>query len=250
MVQGVLMRWLLTILLLGHSLFAANSFVQKCLSTGSGPTSACTLAGAVTAGHLITAGVVADSGPVTLNSVQDQAGNAYTILGPCTNGSGEAWVAYRANVPGTGASTTVITATFSASTIGHSIWVRDFGGIATTSPVDVSATASCTGTAGTVINLPTLTPTITGDLLYAVTYDAGAVTATGGSWAATDSNIQNGEADEYILTGTTSATAVNWATSAGAWAAVEVAFKTAPSNVPVPCAFKGKAGFKGKMGCK
>jgi hypothetical protein len=247
------MRWLrqlLTILLLGHSLFAANSFVQKCLSTGSGTTSACTMTGAVTAGDFISVGVAADSGPVTLNSVQDQAGNAYTILGPCTNGSGEAWVAYRANVPGTGASTTVLTATFSASTIGHSIWAREFGGIATTSPVDVSATTSCTGTAGTVINLPTLTPTITGDLLYAVTYDAGAVSATGGGWAAADSNIQNGEADEYILTGTTSATAVNWATSAGAWAAVEVAFKTAVSTVGPQFGCKGKCGFKGKLGVK
>jgi hypothetical protein len=244
------MRWLLTILLLGHSLFAANSYVQKCLSTGSGTTSACTLAGAVTAGGFNVAGVVADVGTLTLNSVQDQSGNTYTIIGPCRNGVGAAWVAYRENVPGTGAAGTTVTATFSASAVGHSIWVRNFTGVATSSSVDVSATTSCTGTAGTVINLPTLTPTVTGDLLYAVTFDAGAVTATGGSWAATDSNIQNGEADEYILTGTTSATAVNWATSAGAWAAVEVAFKTAAATGPVPCGFKGKPGFKGKMGCK
>lgn len=201
----------------------AVALVQKNLATGTATTVVTTLAG-VAVGNLLVFGVTSDTGTHTLSSltITSNANATISANSPADNGGARAWIAYLLSVV-TGGSLT-FTATLSGSANACSIWVREFSGFGGgTFHSDIAGTGT-----GTTVNTPSVTNTA-GDLLYAVAFEAGSITNTGSPWAALDSptQIQNGEADEYILSSSGSSQAVNWATSSAAWAAMAASFTPA-----------------------
>lgn len=194
----------------------AVAFVQKSIATANGTTINAAING-VAAGSLLLVGLVADQTPQTLLSIGDGGVNNYlrTPRSPSFGNNGISYIYYVINA--VGGNLTVATS-WSTNSV-HSIWVREFSGFGVGS---FHSDASGSGN-GAAINSPSIL-TSAGDLLYGVAYTAGAITATGAPWAAADTNIQNGEADEYQLSGAGGSVAVNWASSSANWSSMAACF--------------------------
>lgn len=203
----------------------AVTLVQKKLSTSSSGNKTAVFDTTTAAGALILVGLVLDGGG-TVNSVTDSGGNTYTKSSnsPATNG-GSAYVYYMIDAL---ANAGTVTASITGGGT-NTMWIREFAGFGVGT---INQNTAGTGT-GTTINTPSINNTA-GDVLYAVTFDSASVSARGGTWSPqpdeTPTSVQNGEADEYILSGSGSSTAVNWPTSSGNWAAMAASFTPGSSG--------------------
>lgn len=191
-----------------------------------------TLTGAVTRGNFIVVGIASDNGSDTVTSLLNQSSVAYTRSpnSPGSGVAGQAWIFYLFNVEDSLANGTTLTATWGTNVGVQMMWVREFSGMgAGALNSDITGTGN-----GTVINTPSVTNSV-GDLLYAVGQTTGTVTATDSPWAAADSNIINGEADEYLASSSGASTAVNWLQSSADWKAIAASFSPqAKASVTVP----------------
>ena len=97
----------------------------------------------LTAGHFVLACATGFSpGAITMT---DTAGNTYTALASATSNNWKEQCFYAANV--TGSASNVYTAHMSSSPQDISLLVREYSGVATTSPIDVNASSSGTAAA-------------------------------------------------------------------------------------------------------
>lgn len=200
---------LLTVLAWCVPAHAAVTLTQAlCKKTqAAAATITCTLASNVTGSNFVSVGINSDNGGDTVTGVTGFGSEAYTRSAHSPAGAGQSWIFYKFSATG---GATTITATFGTHVGSQYIWVREWSGVGTGSlNTDLAGTAT-----GATINTPSITNTA-GDLLYVVCQFGGTINSIGSPWHADDSptNIQNGESDEYILSGSGSSTATNFGTT-------------------------------------
>ena len=118
-----------------------------------------------TLGDLVCVGITTLSSAITSVKVEDSHNNSYTITpnspSALQSGAGQVWMAYLPSAPSNATNTITISYTGSASV---AAWADEFSGGPFSFDKDVSAV---NGNAGTTVNTPTLTPKVSGELLYA-----------------------------------------------------------------------------------
>jgi hypothetical protein len=178
------------------------AYLQQCSSFGSYvETASCTLSG-VGAGHALLIGVYV-GGTVT-PTITSSSGTPSTVVSNLADYSGEMDSAFLAN-------TSSGSITISASTTSYTnIWitVSEYSGVATSSPLDTSATASLVGLYdSTSVSTGNFTTTGANDLLWTMCYGipsyvawyAGAAPIT---WTGVNSYSAEGTFVEYGTAGT------------------------------------------------
>jgi len=162
---------------------------------------------------------------VTPSSVSDSQDNAFTAVGNqlCSPGGARSRVYYAKNIKG---GTDTVTVTLSANSSHLELYLSEYSGINTTSPIDAQAGAS--GSAGAVSSGNAAT-TVAGDIIYGFCVGDGACTVGSGFTARStlDANLiedkQAGSAGRYAATGS--------ATSG--WTMQMVALKPASASPPL-----------------
>jgi hypothetical protein len=235
-VTGLIAAFLFVFLFGDHPVSAAATptFIQSnAVEVTTGTTVSSAFPAANTAGNLIVVFVMwSNTGNV---SISDTRGNAYTsAVGPTirpTNKNQQ--IFYAKNITG-GANT--VTATFATSVAGGSgiLYIHEYSGIDTTSPVDVTAAASGTGSA---MNSGSVNTTNATDLIFGGGGSDNNVTQIGAGFTSRSTFVGNITEDKNVTsTGSYSATATHDGTS---WAMLMVAFKadangTTPPPTPTP----------------
>ncbi len=195
-----------------------------------------TLLNSVTAGDFIACGLSGfEPTNTALVSVVDQSGNVYSTSphSPTAylSGAGMGWLLYNLTPP---AGNTTITGTLGAAAVYPGQYILHCDEFRVTGGVpafDLDAVNSDAGP-GTTMNLPSITPSSSGSLLYAVGNPRWNITACGASWVCGGSGIQNstgyglgGTATEYI-TSASGTTAINFTQNqSGTWSALVMSFK-------------------------
>jgi chitodextrinase len=204
---------------LSEAAAATPAFVQaRANEVNSGTTNSAAFNSANTAGNLIVAYVVwNNAGAVNLG---DSKGNVYTAA-TTRSTFGSNWstqVFYAKNVSG---GTNTVTATFATSISSFGIlYVHEYSGIDKVNPVDV--TKSATGTGSAMSSGPAAT-TNANDLLFGAGASGKAVTANGSGYTSRSSAYGNRTEDRAVTaTGSYTATATQ---NGSAWSMQLVAFK-------------------------
>jgi len=228
--KRILSLCLFTIVLASSvQLAKAQSFVQNCVGSASTTTSSCKLE-SVSIGDLLVIACMNDTTNSAQPTVADSEGNTYTFT-PHSPTTGNVWIAYSANAKG--GNTTISCGVPSGNTA--SVGAAEFSGVGVLD-TDAYATAS----SGATVNTPSITPSQSGEVLFAATAVGGEITATGSGW--TLDTVTNGNATEYQILSGTSATAVNFTQTGGSgWAAIEAAFM--PTTTPTPPPQASAAGY-------
>jgi hypothetical protein len=230
--EDAVRRLLLLIPLFSLELFGATAHVQSCTPTTANCTSCTITCNGVAASSTMAVGIAVETSGVTVSTVRDGSSNNYTksTSSPCLNTNNRTYIyAFKySSAPGN------ITITVTPSASGSvTIWADEFSGSDGT--LDVDGVGTCTGT-GTTFNLPSLTPTVGGDFVYAVCSDLSSTVSapvgggTLGGW--TGDTITNGDNAEWRVNAGTSvvATQMNSTASSG-WSCMEAAYKAAATVV-------------------
>jgi hypothetical protein len=163
---------------------------------------------------------------VTALTIHDGNSNSYTITpnSPQSSaGGGNTYLAYLLSAPGN--ATAAITASWTTAAP-CSMWADEFSWSGTAPVFDQDVIG--TGTAVTA-NLPSVTPTYSGSLLYSGCGSGGTITAptaggTLGVWTGATGGVLDGDMAEYDLSAT-GATAVQYTQNASnQWSAMVMAF--------------------------
>jgi hypothetical protein len=196
------------------------SFVQvKSTVAGSGSTIAATFAAAQTAGNLNVVAVMWGDTTSTVTGVTDSKGNTYALaLGP-TRASGLSSAIYYAKNIGAGSNT--VTVAFNQSAAAPNINVMEYSGLSTTSPLDV--TAGATGS-GTTANSGSATTTAASELIVGAGNPVTAFTAAGSGFSNRVINAFGGISEDKIVSTTGSYNATATLTSGG-WVMQMATFK-------------------------
>jgi galactose oxidase-like protein/Big-like domain-containing protein len=217
---------------------AAVGFVQAAGSTNDAPatTIAQAFSAANTAGNLIVVGVSWGDNPAPSIRATDTLGNTYSVVTNDFDPGNRQGLAilYAPNIRA-GANT--VTVTLGVTGGYRRIIVSEYSGIATTSPLDVSAHNRATGTtAANGVTSTAATTTANGDLIFGVVMDDsgsfGTITAgTGFTVRATLNGMDM--ATEDAIQGTAGPVAATFTFSrADIYLAQMAAFKAAPSGSP------------------
>ncbi len=198
------------------------AFVQGGVSSNG---NSVTLTNPVTTGDLILVGITTWNQTSTAASVHDSKGNTYTRVLDAVNATTSDHVAifYAANVTG-GSSFTV-----SSTLTGITISVHEYSGVATSSPLDLSA--SQTGTSATPTS-GNVTTTIDHELYFGLAWSGG----SGDTWTATSSfTMREQETDnatherhateDRVITTATSTAAKFLTTTSDNWLAAIATFR-------------------------
>ena len=198
----------------------AQSYVQQCAGGTSSSTSSCQLSN-VTAGDMIVVGCQNVASSTARPTISDGT-NTY-IITPHSPTTGNVWIAYAANVK---SGSPKVECQLPSGEAG--IYAFEFQGVGA---LDTDAWA--TSSSGTTVDTPTLTPSAAGEALFAIAVVGGGVTVSGGGW--TLCPVEAGNACEYQILNSTTATAVNMTQTGGTgWSAVEAAFKPGSSGGSMP----------------
>lgn len=193
---------------------------------------------AVGSGSLLIAQITWWSQTSTAPSVSDSVNGAWTVIGtPVTSGATQVSIlAYRAN---TGAGTPTVTASWGSAVDFPAISTYEFSGAATSSPVDVSATAG--PTAGTAVSLGAMTLAEAGELVFMVVTptDLNRTFTPGSGMTAGQESLDGGSgwgyADFYgIVASAGSFTPTATINSSTTWKARGTAFKAGAAVVAPP----------------
>jgi hypothetical protein len=186
------------------------------------------LAAAPTVGNLVCVGI--NIGSASSNVVvKDGNGNVYTASTP--NGTGfispnSVYLYYLRTAPANASATITVTWTNSAAA---EIWADEFSYTSGfTCKFDKDFVSNNSGSPGTSINTPSVTPTNSGSLVYVIegahgTTSAPAAGATLGSWTGAGGAITNGHMAEYALS-ISGATAVQFTQGSATWTCLAAAF--------------------------
>jgi hypothetical protein len=167
-----------------------------------------------------------------ITSILDSNNNSYTLTPNSPSSTegldGATYLAYLLSAPSN--ATKTVTITFARTTGQGSGFIKEFnssvGGV--TFDKDVVGT----GTTGTTVNTPTLTPKTSGELFYGYAQVTGHISALAGAWVGTDTLPTTfGDADGYILS-ESSATAIDFTQTSGDWDSNIMAFYEAVDRAP------------------
>jgi|GEM_PF-506743 len=202
--------------------FKQLKFTQK---SGGGSTVTAAFPSANTVGSLIVVSVEWNSAATP--TITDSKGNTYTSAGAALTTPSTMYKEQTFYASNVAAGTNTVTATFTgATTSDRLIYAHEYGGMATSSPVD--ATTSQTGTAA-VMSTGSLTTTSANTLLYAVGMGKNQVTSVTPGFTMRSTNASNLTEDQAVTSaGSYSATATQ---NSNGWSFRMIAFKAA-AQVP------------------
>ena len=204
------------------------TFIQAAYATPQSPTSSVpvTFIGGQTFGNLNVVAVGWSDSTSTINSVTDSAGNVYTLaVGPTRGTAMSQAIYYSPNIAFALAGKNTVTVQFSGAVPFPDVRILEYNGLATSSPVDITAAASG---AGTTADSGSATTTNANDLIFG----AALVSTTSGVGAGFTSRVvtaPDGDiAEDKVVSavGSYNATAT---LSSGNWVMQMVAFK-APAS--------------------
>lgn len=226
--NGLLLRLVLACMGLGAvPAFAAATFVQgNGNKTVNGATVTTPYSQAQTAGNLNVVVIGFANSTTTVSSVTDSRGNTYALaIGPTRRtGSATQYIYYAKNIVAAAAGANVVTVVLSSSSVmWPEVGVAEYGGLDTTSPLDVTAGSSGSSNTSSSGNLTT---THANDLIFAANYVENLTTGAGSGY--TSRLIYNGAImqDRSVTSvGTYSASAP--IDVSGWWVMQAVAFKVA-----------------------
>ena len=185
---------------------------------------AVTYPAAQTAGNLNVVAVMWGDTTSAVNSVTDSRGNVYALAVGPTKASGLTSAIYYAKNIAAGSNT--VTVTFNQAAGWPNVNVMEYSGLSTTSPLDVTATASGTGTTA---NSGSATTTAANELIVGAGNPVTAFTAAGSGFSNRIINSFGGISEDKIVTSTGSYNATATMTSGG-WIMQMATFKQRPSS--------------------
>jgi len=202
-------------------------FVQQNASTSyTGSSNSVSFTSNPASGDLIMV-AVEYTGTLAATPVTDTLGNTFTHTGTAmtSHGSKKTTVYYAKNITGGGAD--AVTVSFTAATAVSEVYITEYSGINTTSPIDVTAnaTGSSSGTASA-----SGTTTVPGDIIYAFCFVDSSKGCTAGSGFTPRSTANSNlvEDETSTLAGSYTATA----TAGSSWTMQMVALKPASGMAP------------------
>ena len=140
---------LLSLCLASPNANAAIAYVQSkstSQNNSSQSSATATFSAAQVAGDLNVVAVGWGSTTITISSITDTKGNTYTLAVGPTVSNGTAAIYYAKNIVAAAAGANTVTVTFNAGAPFPDLRIAEYGGISTTSPLDVTAVAIGTGT--------------------------------------------------------------------------------------------------------
>lgn len=198
----------------------------KSFQTGSATTTvAVTLGSLPIVGNLICVVVQAD----TYVSLKDENNNSYTITpnSPSNANAGPSGIEWAAYLIAPANAGQVLTWTGSGTLGSAGIFADEFTfEVGFNAVLDVDAAG--TGTIGTAVNTPSITPAGAGELLYGGAAVESFITAANSPWTGASTGLGGaiGTYAEYILSSASGATALNFTQSgSGHWDSMAMAFK-------------------------
>jgi hypothetical protein len=218
--------------------FTESQNVPKSNTSSSVTTLSASLPNNPAAGDVVVVAIFSGlTSAITVSAVHDGAGtpNSYTITpnSPSTflSGAGQIWLAY---FIATATANKTITVQISSTANTYSFLVEDFTVTGGTATFDKDVANETPSSGGTTINLPSITPTNSGSLLYASGCPASTITeptagVVQGGWTGSQAGLVAGNSGsnfgaEYQLSGS-GATPVNFTmSSSGGWSAMAMAF--------------------------
>src|SRR5262245_3614551 len=205
------------------------TFVQQNSATPQASQSAVQVSfpGAQTAGNLNVVVVGWNDTTATVASVTDSKGNAYArAVGPITlSGALSQSIYYAKNIAAASANTNAVNVAFSPAAAYPDVRILEYSGLDASSPVDVTAQASGTGT---VANSGSATTTNANDLLFAAETTTGTTTGPGSGFTSRVITSPDGDiAEDKIVTSTGNYSASATLSGAAGWVMQMVAFKAA-----------------------
>jgi len=210
--------------------FAAISYVQSNSASPSTTVSsiAVPFTNAQTAGDFIAVGVSWGSG-VSISSITDTKGNAYTLaVGPTTFSGAASAIYYAKNIAAAAAGANTVTVTFSAATGTPDLRVAEYSGVNTTSPLDVTAVS--TGTSATS-DSGSATTTNANDLLIGINAVLSGTQSAGTGYTSRQISLYDGNIlEDRIVSATGAYSATATLSSSAAWIMQMAAFKAAVSG--------------------
>jgi hypothetical protein len=194
----------------------------KSAVTTSGSSVAGTFAAAQTLGNLNVVAVMWGDTTSAVTSVTDSKGNAYSLaVGPTTASGLTSAIYYAKNIA---AGSNTVTVTFNQTAGWPNINVLEYSGLSTTSPLDVTATASGTGTTA---NSGSATTTAASELIVGPGNPLTTFTAAGSGFSNRIINSFGGISEDKIVSSAGSYNATATMTSGG-WVMQMATFKTTP----------------------
>jgi len=196
---------------------------------GSSLTMVLTLASAPATGHAVLCGFDVYTGAATAPtvSIADGNSNAYTITPSSPESTyattaGFLYLAYLQSAPSNASAT--ITVTSSLTIVAGDLRCNEFSDSAGTQAFDKDIPGS--GSSGTAINSPGISPTNTGSLLYGYTVAPSGITSANSPWTQDLAGISTADLDgEYILSSSSGTTDINFTSpSSTTWEGMAISF--------------------------
>ncbi|MGB9404207.1 MAG: hypothetical protein WCA98_11755, partial [Candidatus Acidiferrales bacterium] len=214
---------------------AAIKFVQVNSATPQTATSPVTVnyASAQTAGDLNIVVVGWNDSTATVKTVADSSGNVYALaVGPTVQtGLATQAIYYAANILAAAANANTVTVTFSVAAKAPDVRILEYSGLATASPLDVTAAAMAT--TGTSTNSGSATTTYANDLVFGANLVQTGTTAAGSGFTKRIITSPDGDiAEDEIVSSTGSYSATAPDSPSGAWIMQMAAFHAANSTPP------------------
>jgi hypothetical protein len=219
----------------GGPSFGFNHVQGASGSASSGTTVSVTLPATPAAGDLVACAASFFGSGATTMTAKDSNNNSYVVTpnSPSTyNGAGQFFNFYLLRAPSNVSST--IQATFGGTITGASIWCDEFSYFGGAAAFDTDLAG--TGSIGTAVNTPSLTPAGANELFYAGCADSSAVTSANSPWTIGAGGIVSGNGVEYDFKTTSGALAVAFTQPNNkTWSCVSMAFKLirAASSYPI-----------------
>jgi hypothetical protein len=164
----------------------------------------------------------------TVASVTDTAGNSYTAaLGVTTSskaGSLQIW--YAQNIASSSANANTVTVTFNTTSSYPDVRIAEYSGIATSSPLDVTAASSTLWTTSTLSTSGFVTTTNANDLLVGANYVANTTNSAGTGYTQRVKTSPDGDILEDRVVTSTGSYSATANLSAGAWVMQMAGFET------------------------
>jgi hypothetical protein len=193
-------------------------------------TAAITITSSVS-GNLLIALVMNDASQPTVSGVSGGGANTFTQVPSARALDGGTHMSDIWYLPNNAGGITTVTATLSASSSSHGIWVMEVSGAATASPVDIQSVKN-NATASTTVTGTSMNTTNAADIIVA-NWTTGATTTTANAPWTLFTNILNGNGAGYQIVAVTNSYAVSAnQNSSQTYCVSQVAFKGTAAAAP------------------
>jgi hypothetical protein len=229
-------RWIAMTVIL-FSVTIQNSIGQTHVQTATlfqtttATTIAKTFAASSTSGNLIVVHLDWDNQSRSINTVTDNKGNTYARINGPTNWNGasyraELWYAY--NITGGGGAITVTAQLSGAPTSFSQIYISEYSGIATISPLDQNSVAIGNSAA---VNSGAKTTTAANELVYGASIGASGTLTTGAGF--TNRSTANSNIIEDKNAASAGSYSAGFTSASGNWIAQMATFRSTNISLPV-----------------